>query len=380
MSEMPNRILIDLAPMRESRDFRLLFVGQLVGVLGSQLTLVAIGFQIYSLTHSSLQVGAVSAAQVAPLILGALIGGAVGDALDRRHVLVASLLLLALAVGAMAVNASFVHPSVLAIYLLSAVAAGSGGVVSTTCNAAVASLVATPHLVAAYSSMQVVDQVGLVAAPALAGLLIGAIHLEWVFVLVSVAYVAATLNLVRMSASGRTPTSASRPGLGSILEGFRYLHGRQALQGAYLIDINAMVFGMPRALFPALALVVFHGGARTLGYLYAAPGLGALLGALTTGWVARLQRQAWGVTAAVLAWGMAIVLFGLVHVLWVALALLVLAGLGRRDLRRVARNDHPEFGPRSVPQSHFFHTDCGRRGRPSPRRPGSRGGGEPGLR
>jgi len=98
------------------------------------------------------------------------------------------------------------------------------------------------------------------------------------------------------------------------------------MEGAYLIDVNAMVFGMPRALFPALAVSVFHGGARTLGYLYAAPAAGALVGALTTGWLERVHRQAWAVIVAVCVWGAAIVAFGLVHVLWAALALLALAG------------------------------------------------------
>ena len=105
-----------------------------------------------------------------------------------------------------------------------------------------------------------------------------------------------------------------------------YLRGRQAMQGAYLIDVNAMVFGMPRALFPALAVSVFHGGARTLGYLYAAPAAGALIGALTTGWLARVHRQARAVIVSVVIWGAAIVAFGLVHVLWAALVLLAVAG------------------------------------------------------
>ena len=117
-----------------------------------------------------------------------------------------------------------------------------------------------------------------------------------------------------------------RPGLRSILEGLSFVRGRQSIQGAYLIDINAMVFGMPRALFPALATTVFGGGAATLGFLYAAPGAGALVGALTTGWVSRIQRQGLAVIVAVIAWGAAITCFGLVHWLPAALALLAAAG------------------------------------------------------
>jgi predicted MFS family arabinose efflux permease len=122
---------------------------------------------------------------------------------------------------------------------------------------------------------------------------------------------------------------ARRPGLGSIAEGFRFLKGRQVLQGVFLIDINAMVFGMPRALFPAMANGVFHSAgppAVTLGYLYAAPGVGALVGAVATGWVGRLRRQARAVVLAVMVWGAAIAVFGFVHVLWVGLVLLAVAG------------------------------------------------------
>jgi ENTS family enterobactin (siderophore) exporter len=112
-----SRILIDLGPLRESRGFRFLFAGQLVGVFGSQLTMVAIPFQVYTLTRSSLQVGAVSLAQLGPLIVGALIGGPVGDAVDRRVILAVTSLMLALTSGALAVNAVSAHPSLVAVYV-----------------------------------------------------------------------------------------------------------------------------------------------------------------------------------------------------------------------------------------------------------------------
>jgi MFS family permease len=322
---MPNRIMVDLSPLRRSKDFRLLFTGQFVGMLGSQLIMVAIPFEVYVLTRSSLQVGAVSLVQVVPLILGALIGGSIGDAVDRRYLLAVASLALTVAGGALAVNATLTHPSLAAIYVLSAVAAGLGGVVSTACHAAVPAFVEAGYLVAAYSALQVVDQLGMVAAPALSGILIAAIHLQWVYALVAVTNLAAAVILLGMSPTPRVP-GTTRPGLGSVIEGVRYLRGRQSLQGAYLIDINAMVFGMPRALFPALAISVFHGGPSTLGYLYAAPGAGALVAALTAGWLARIHRQAWAVIVAVCVWGAAIVVFGLVHVLWVALIVLAVAG------------------------------------------------------
>ena len=316
---------LDLDPLRQDRDFRLLFFGQLVSMLGSQLTLVAIPFQIYGLTHSSLSVGAVSLAQLLPLIVGALVGGSIGDTFDRRTVLAVSLSVLSLTSAALAINATFARPSVLSIYLVSAVAAGLGGVVSTASQAAVPSLVDGRRLVAAYASMQAVDQVALVVGPALSGVLIGAVPLPWVFALDAMSYLVMALIVSRMAATPRAPDARrSRPG--SVLAGLRYLRGRQVLQAAYLLDINAMVFGVPRALFPALTASVFHGGASTLGYLYAAPGAGALLGALSTGWLERVRRQGRAVIVAVCVWGTAIVAFGFIHILWAALALLAVAG------------------------------------------------------
>jgi predicted MFS family arabinose efflux permease len=321
-----NRILVDLGPLRESRDFRLLFAGQMVSMVGSQLTVVAVPFQVYALTRSSLQVGAVSLAQVGPLIAGALIGGSLGDAMDRRRLLGVTSMLLALTSGALAVNATVAHGSLVAIYLVSALAAGLGGVVSTTVQAVVPSLITGDRLVAAFASMQIVDQVGMVAGPALSGVLIAAAGVRWVYAIDAITFVVAAVAALAMSAMPPATNGAGRPGLGSILEGFRYLRGRQALQGAYLIDLAATVFGQPRALFPALAASVFGGGARTLGLLYAAPGVGALLGAATSGRLERVGRQGWAVIAAVGVWGAAIAAFGVVQLLWAALVLLALAG------------------------------------------------------
>ncbi len=211
MVPVANRILIDLGPLRESRGFRLLFAGQFVEVFASQLTAVAIPFQVYSLTRSSLQVGLVSLAQLVPLIIGALTGGSLGDAFDRRLILVVTSVLLALTSGGLAVNAAAPHPSLAALYLVSAAAAGLAGMASTASNAAVPSLVAPRHLVAAYSATQAVDQVGLVIGPALAGLLIEAVHLPWVYAATAVIYLLTAVAAARLPAIPPAP-EAGRPG------------------------------------------------------------------------------------------------------------------------------------------------------------------------
>jgi MFS family permease len=322
---VPGRILVDVAPLRESREFRLLFIGTLVGTLGSQLTVVAIPYQVYAETHSSFQVGAVSIAQLVPLIVGALIGGSVGDAVDRRTLILVTSVALALTSAGLAVNSLAAHPSLLAIYLISAVAGGLNGFVNTARNAAVPALVARRHLVAAFAFTQVTFQLGAVVGPALSGLLIGAIHLQWVYAIDAITYFV-MIVAVLMMAPIPPAAGVTRPGIGSVMEGLRYLKGRQALQGVYLVDINAMVFGMPRALFPALAANVFHDGAGVLGYLYSAVGVGGLLGAMTTGWVARVKRQGLTVILAVIVWGAAITVFGLSRVLILSLILLAVAG------------------------------------------------------
>lgn len=319
------RVLVDFAPLRANREFRMLFFGQLVSVLGSQLTVVAIPYQVYEITHSSLQVGAVSLAQLIPLILGALAGGAVGDAIDRRTMLIWGTIPLSLTSGLLALNATSARPSILVIYVVSAFGAGLMGFTGTARSAIIPTVVPANQLVAAYSFNQTVFQLGIVIGPAISGVLIDTIHLPWIFGADALTYLLSACFILALS---RVPPAAGarRASVGSVLEGLAFMRGRQAIQGVYLIDINAMIFGMPRALFPALAANVFHGGARDLGYLYAAIGVGGFLGATTTGWVNHLRRQGWVIAWAVVAWGAAIAVFGESRVFIVSLLLLAVAG------------------------------------------------------
>jgi MFS family permease len=322
---MPGRILVDTTPLRESRDFRLLFSGQLISTLGTQLTFVAISYQVYSMTHSSLQVGAISLAQLFPFLAGALSAGPIGDAVDRRPIMIWTGVALALTSGALAVNAAVPTPSLLALYLVSAVAAGFQGFANTARMASVPRMVERRHLPAAAAMSQIVFQVGTVVGPSLSGVLL-AVGLPLVYGIDAATFLVAVVTTVMLRPIPPTHDHGGQSLWQSTREGLRYLRSRQALQGVYLIDINAMVFGMPRALFPAMADSVFHGGTITLGFLYAAPGAGALVGAVTTGWVNTLRRQGWTVIVAVTIWGLAIAVFGLVDTLWIALAMLAIAG------------------------------------------------------
>ena len=322
---MARRILVDPAPLRESRDFRLLFFGQLVSTIGSQLTVVAIPFQVYAQTRSSFQVGAISVAQLIPLVAGSLIGGSLGDAMDRRTLLLVSSVALMFSSGALALNALATHPAIWALYVISSVAAGLTGFSNPARNSIVPHLVGKANLVAALSFLQVLFQVGAIVGPAVAGLLIGHTGVTWVYGIDALTFLAVIVATAMMRPIPPT-AGAARPGLKSIIDGIRYLRGRPVMQGAYLIDINAMVFGMPRALFPAIGLTVLHGGPSVVGYLFAAPGAGSLIGAVTTGWVERIDRRGHAVIVAVIIWGLAITAFGFTHILGLSLALLAVAG------------------------------------------------------
>jgi len=332
----PRRLLIDLTPLRRSRDLRRLVLGELISVLGSQLTTVAVPYQVYQLTRSSLDVGLVSLTQLAPLIAGSVLGGSAVDAMDRRRLLIAAQVLMAGGSAGLAVNADL-GTSLWPLFVFPALAAGFSGVDDAARNAIVPNLVRREEVSTANAIFQALFQVGLVVGPAVAGLLLAGAGVRFVY-WADVASFGASLVMVFLISPQRPAGSADhRAGLRSIVEGLGFVRGRQAIQGAYLLDINAMVFGLPRALFPALAATVFGGGARVLGLLYAAPGAGALAGALTTGWVSRVRRQGLAVIVAVITWGVAITCFGLVSWLPGALALLAVAG-GADVISAVFRN------------------------------------------
>ena len=323
------RLLLDVSPIREHREYRLLYSGQMVSFLGHQLTVVAVPLQVFVLTGSSFAVGMIGLAQLVPLVGCSLIGGAVADAVDRRKLLLVAQVLLAAASTGLALNAGRDDPSLWLVYALTAASSGFAGFDAPTRSAAVPSLVPREKLPAALALNQTLMQTGQVAGPAIAGLVIAQVSLAAAFWIDVATYAVAAVALLRMQpmvpAGERT-----RPGLMSIGEGLRYLRGRRALQGTFLIDINAMVFGMPRALFPALGTGLFGGGPGTVGLLYAAPGAGALLGAVTTGWVGAVRRQGRAVLVAVTAWGAAIAAFGMTS--WLPLALLLLAVAGAADV------------------------------------------------
>jgi MFS family permease len=320
------RLLVDVSPLRHNRDFRLLYSGQVVSLLGSNLTVVAVPFQVYSQTHSSLWVGLASLIQLPFLITGALWGGAMGDRADKKVLMVLSSVVLGLTSAGLAMNAGFHDHHLVILLLLAALSAGFAGFSGPLRTAAIPKLVKPEELVASYSLNQVAVNSAAVIGPALAGVLIASIGLFSCYTVDAITFGLLTLLTSFMTAMPATGEHTGTRMLRAIGDGFRYVRSHAVVQAVYLVDLNAMVFGLPRALFPAVALTLYHAGPRTLGLLYAAPGAGALVMAVVTGWIARVRRQGRLVAVVVMAWGAAMTVFGLVHVVWIGLACLAVAG------------------------------------------------------
>jgi MFS family permease len=338
-------ILLDLTPLRRSRDYRALISGLGVSVFGNQLTTVAVPFQVYAITRSSLIVGLVSLAQLFPLIFGSLLGGSLVDAMDRRKLLIIVEAIGAVSSAGLALNADF-GPALWPLFIFPALTASLSGIDSSARNAMLPGLVGMDMLAASNAIFQSLFQMGTIVGPALAGLLLAGAGVHLIYWIDAASYVIALSAVFLISPQPPAlGVAAARPGWRSTLDGLKFIRRSQPAQGAYLIDVNAMVFGMPRALFPALAATTFGGGAATVGFLYAAPGAGALIGALTSGWVGRVRRQGLAVICAVLVWGASIALFGVAH--WLPLALVLLAVAGWADvLSAVFRNTIIQFaGP-----------------------------------
>jgi MFS family permease len=320
------RLFVDTRPLRENRNFRLLYFGQLVSLLGSNLTIVAVPYQVYHETHSSLWVGLASGIQLPFLIAGSLWGGAMGDRLDKRTLLVLGSFVSALLSAGLALNAQLHRSHLVVLLALAAVAAGVAGFVGPIRSAAIPKMVKPDQLIAAYSLNQVLMNLGTVLGAALAGVLLAAVGLSSCYVIDALTFIALAVFTLFMSAMKPSGEHTGTAMLRAIGDGFRYVRTNAIAQAVYLADLNAMVFGLPRALLPARAIAVYHGGPRTLGLLYAASSVGALVMAIFTGWIDRVRRQGRLIAVVVMAWGASMALFGIVHVLWVGLGCPAFAG------------------------------------------------------
>jgi MFS family permease len=322
-----NRIAVDITPLRASRDLRLLVLGNVVSGLGTQAALVALPFQIYLETRSAFLTGLLGAVELVPLVAMALLGGAFADRHDRRRLLLLDQVALVATAAALAALTFAGDPPIPLLYLLGALTAGFGAVQNVARSAIVPNLVEPARLRSALALNFGLMQVTMVVGPGLGGLVIGAFGVGAAYTVDAVSCLAMVAAAAAMRPQPPQGDGAPLDGvLRSIGEGLRFVRRNRALTGSFVIDLMAMTFGMPRALFPVLAVSVYHAGAAGTGLLYAAVSVGATVAALTTGWLAHARRLGLIVVWAVCAWGAAIAVAGLMPSLWPAAALLAVAG------------------------------------------------------
>jgi len=324
------RLLVDVEPLRRDRDFRLLWIGQVVSGLGRQVTSIVLPYQLYVLTGSPLAIGALALVQVVPIMVFALGGGVVADAVDRRRLLLLTQAGLAAASAGLAGLALLPAPPVVAIYAVAFVAAGLGAIDQPARGSAVPRLVPRERLPAAIALGQINFQAAGVVGPAIGGLILATRGIAVCYIFDVVTFTAA-IGALLLIAPIPPAHGAVRPSLAAIAAGLRFARRRRVILATFAVDLNAMIFGMPTALFPILALDVFRVGPAGLGLLAAAPAAGALVGAVLTGWVGRVRRTGRAVLWATAAWGLAITAFGLCTFSF-PLALVFLAAAGAADV------------------------------------------------
>jgi MFS family permease len=321
------RVTADLTPLRASRELRLLIIGNVVSGMGTQAALVALPYQVYVETHSAFKTGLLGAAELGPLVVMALVGGALADRSDRRRLLLLDQIALVLIAAALCALAVAGTPPLGALYVLAGLLAGFGAIENVTRSAIVPNLVEPVRLPAALALSFGLYQLTMVVGPALGGLLIAAGGVQIAYGVDAVSCFAMVFALFGMGPQLPHGQGDERPTIRrSIADGLRFVRRSQALMGSFAIDLMAMTFGMPRALFPVLAVSVYHAGASGTGLLFAAVSAGATVAALTTGWLERVRRLGRVVIVAVVAWGAAVALAGATHGIWIAAAMLAIAG------------------------------------------------------
>jgi MFS family permease len=325
------QVLTDIRPLRESPAYRRLWFGQTVSQFGQQMTAIAIAYQVYVLTESSFAVGLVGLCALLPLVLGGLYGGALVDAFDRRLVALWSAAGLWLCSGVLVVQAYAGVDSVALLYVVVAVQSALFAVNNPARSAMLPRLLPAHLLPAANALGMASFNLGFTVGPLLGGVVIGWHGVEVAYTLDALTFAAAFYALLRLPAIPPAVSGGKTPGLRSVVEGLRFLAKAPNLRMTFVVDLCAMVFAQPRALFPALALTVYAGSASTLGLLQAAPAIGSLIAFTLSGSIGRVQRHGLAIVVAVAVYGAAVAAVGfsavgLPGVLWLGITFLALSG------------------------------------------------------
>ena len=326
------RLFADLTPLRQSAPFRRLWIGHSVGTVGQQMTGVAVALQVYDITGSSFSVGLVGLFQFVPLVVLGLYGGALLDRVDRRRVALFATMGLWGCTVALAAQALAGVGSVALLYGIIAVQSGFFAFSNPARNSIVPRLVPIGLLPAANALNTLTWGIAFTLGPVLAGLVVAAAGTTTVVYLIDlVLFAVAVWAMWRLPSLPPEGVAQDAPrGWASVLQGLRFLRGKRNLQMSFYLDMAAMVFGMPRALFPAIATMWFGGSvadvALVVGLLSAAPAVGSLIASSLSGPLGGVRRQGLAVFISILVWGSAIAVFGVWHWLPAALVLLAIAG------------------------------------------------------
>lgn len=340
--------LVDLTPLRGSRDFRLLFLGKSISDFGDEIVAVAVPFQVYDLTHSTLAVGLLGLCELFPVLVLPIIGGAAADAVERRRLTIVTHVVLAVMSIFMAINASLEQPMLWPLYVFATISAGMYTFNRPAISTWPARLMPISLLPSAFALEASLGTLAGMTGPIVAGLLLRAISPAGVFLFDAFTFLVVVACVWRMRPS---PPVADSPrfGVESIKEGLRFLKGKRVIQAVFAADLTAMAFGLPAALFPAIAAGLAKDPANSpliLGSLYAALSVGAFLGTMFSGRVKHVRRQGRAILICIVVWGTSIVVFGYSDTLWLSLAMLAIAGAGdmisgifRRSILQTVVND-----------------------------------------
>jgi hypothetical protein len=320
------RLLVDVSPLRESPDYRRLWIGTTLSAVGSQMTTFAVALQVYLLTHSSAAVGGTALAAAIPSIAFGLFGGSIIDVVDRRKLVLVTSSLLALVSGGLATQAFIGFDHLWLLYLLVAIQSAFGSINGPARRTFMPRLLRQESIPAGVALTMLTMHSAFLVGPVIAGLITAAGGLKLCYLVDAISFSAALYGVARLPPM-RPTGEQSRPGVRSVLSGLAFLWHERILAGALLADVNAMVLAMPIAIFPAVNAARFGGSPRTLGLLPAAIAAGGILGSGLSGPVGRVLHKGRGMLIASAIWGIALAGFGVVDSLWATLACLFVAGV-----------------------------------------------------
>lgn len=316
--------LLNLSILFRNRNFGLLSLGQFVSFMGTMITSVALPYQIYHLTQSTLMVGLLSLFQLLPLLITALLGGVLADRHHRRTMLLLAESLLSVGCLLLALNATLATPHIWIIFIVASVMSAINGLHRPALDSITQQLVTKKDLPAVGAIATFKFSICMITGPAIGGLIISHYGIVITFFVDFATFIVSLAALLSMSHIPKPALTKDESTWSALLSGFKYAASRQELIGTYVIDFVAMIFGMPNALFPAIAQS--YGGVKTLGMLYSAPAVGAIFISFLAGSASRIKRHGAAIAIAAVLWGVAIIGFGIANNLWLALFFLALAG------------------------------------------------------